>query len=229
MIAEAGPGTAPGTPLSYDAPAHPGAEAEEEGTGMPVRLDLQQNSTTWLAWRRGGVGASDAPVIMGVSPWMDLETLWLEKTGRHPGRPSSHAMRRGVALEPEARARYIHATGTHVEPVCLEHTSRNWMRASLDGLSADGEVALEIKCPGAADHEIALAGAVPEKYVPQLQHLLAVSGARVCHYWSYRDGGGALVEVVPDRAYARRLVERELEFWRHVLADRRPQPTLFDL
>jgi len=195
---------------------------------MPVRLDLQQNGTTWLAWRRGGVGASDAPVIMGVSPWMDLETLWLEKTGRHPGRPSSHAMRRGVALEPEARARYIRVTGTHVEPVCLEHTSRNWMRASLDGLSADGGTAVEIKCPGAADHEIALAGGVPEKYLPQLQHLLAVSGARVCHYWSYRDGEGALVEVAPDRAYARRLVERELEFWRHVLADRRPQPTLFD-
>jgi len=195
---------------------------------MPVRLELQQNSGAWLAWRRGGVGASDAPVIMGVSPWMDLETLWLEKTGRHAGRPSSHAMRRGQVLEPEARERYIRATGVHVEPVCLEHATRDWMRASLDGLSADGEVVVEIKCPGGADHGRALDGEVPDKYVPQLQHLLAVSGAGLCHYWSYRDGEGALIEVVPDRAYIRRLVEREHEFWRHVVADRRPQPSLFE-
>ncbi len=195
---------------------------------MPVRLDLRQNSDTWLAWRRGGVGASDAPVIMGVSPWMDLETLWLEKTGRHPGRPSSHAMRRGQWLEPEARAHYVRTTGTRVEPVCLEHDGRRWMRASLDGLSEDGGVAVEIKCPSGADHEIAIAGGVPEKYVPQLQHLLAVSGARVCHYWSYRDEAGALVEILPDAAYIRALVERERAFWRHVLADCPPQPSLFD-
>ena len=98
------------------------------------------------------------------------------------------------------------------------------MRGSLDGISDDGRVVLEVKCPGAADHAVACRGGVPAKYVPQLQHLLAVAGAEVCHYWSYRDGEGALVEVAPDRAYVERLIEREREFWRHVVEDRRPRP-----
>ena len=196
-------------------------------TGKPLRRDLQQGTTAWLAWRRGGIGASDAPVIMGVSPWMDLDTLWLDKTGRHRRGSSNAAMRRGQRLEPVARERYVRATRLPVEPVCLEHGAHRWMRGSLDGLSSDGSVVLEIKCPGEADHGVARRGAVPEKYLPQLQHLLAVSGARVCHYWSYRDGEGALVEVAPERRYIRELIERERRFWQHVLDDRRPQPELF--
>jgi putative phage-type endonuclease len=189
---------------------------------MAYRRELEQGSSVWLDWRRGGIGASDAPVIMGVSPWMDAETLWLEKTGRQSGRPSSFAMRRGQILEPQARTLYIQRTGIHVAPLCLEHGERRWMRASLDGISDDGRVVLEVKCPGAADHAVAQRGAVPPKYVPQLQHLLAVAGAPVCHYWSYRDGEGVLVEVAPDPAYAARLAEREEEFWRLVVEDRRP-------
>ena len=191
---------------------------------MPLRRELQQGSGAWLAWRRGGIGASDAPAIMGVSPWMDLETLWLDKTGRRQGCAANHAMRRGQRLEPEARALYIRTTRAQVEPACLEHGTHPWMRGSLDGISADGDLVLEVKCPGAADHAGALRGEVPAKYVPQLQHLLAVSGAGVCHYWSYRDGAGTLIEVAPDPGYILRLLERERDFWRHVLEDRRPPP-----
>jgi putative phage-type endonuclease len=195
---------------------------------MPLRPQLQQGTTAWLAWRRGGIGASDAPAIMGVSPWMDLETLWLDKTGRRRGGFSNHAMRRGQRLEPEARALYIRTTRVRVEPVCLEHGAHPWMRGSLDGISADGSVVLEVKCPGATDHAVALRGDVPAKYVPQLQHLLAVSDAEVCHYWSYRDGEGTLIEVAADPGYIRRLVERERDFWQHVLDDRCPPPRRFE-
>lgn len=190
---------------------------------MAFRRELEQGSAAWLDWRRGGVGASDAPVVMGVSPWMDVEALWLEKTGRAGPRSSSWAMRRGQQLEPEARALYIRRTGIPVAPLCLEHGARRWMRGSFDGLSGDGRVVLEVKCPGAADHDVARRGRVPAKYVPQLQHLLAVSGAAVCHYWSYRDGAGELIEVAPDHAYIEGLVAREDEFWRAVLEDRRPR------
>ena len=195
---------------------------------MPFRRELTQGTAAWLSWRRGGVGASDAPVIMGVSPWMDLDTLWLDKTGRRAAARSNGAMRRGQQLEPVARALYVRTTGLPVEPICLEHGTHRWMRGSFDGLSADGRVALEVKCPGVSDHCTALRGRVPEKYVPQLQHLLAVSGARVCHYWSYRDGEGALIEVAPDRDYIKQLTERERDFWQHVLENRRPQPSLFE-
>ena len=75
--------------------------------------------------------------------------------------------------------------------------------------------------PDAAHHALHVAGVLSHDPVPQLQHLLEVSGAEVCHYWSYREGEGVLVEVAPAPAYIEGLVGREEEFWRGVLEDRR--------
>ena len=59
-------------------------------------VDLQQNTPEWLEFRRLRIGASDAPVIMEVSPYTTPYTLWerlsfalapqsriLEETGRY--------------------------------------------------------------------------------------------------------------------------------------------------
>jgi hypothetical protein len=52
-------------------------------------------------------------------------------------------------FEHVARRLYIEQRGTHVEPVCLEHAERSWMRASLDDWSAAASLVAEIRCPGA--------------------------------------------------------------------------------
>jgi predicted phage-related endonuclease len=49
---------------------------------MPRLENLRQNSTDWRDWRRGGLGSSDAPVVMGNSPWMMPRKLWEIKTHR---------------------------------------------------------------------------------------------------------------------------------------------------
>src|SRR5262249_26782935 len=36
-------------------------------------------SEEWLAWRRTGIGGSDAPVIMGLSPYRGLLSLYVDK------------------------------------------------------------------------------------------------------------------------------------------------------
>ncbi len=41
---------------------------------------LIQNTPEWHAFRRKRIGASDAPVIMGISPWKTPYQLWIEKT-----------------------------------------------------------------------------------------------------------------------------------------------------
>lgn len=45
----------------------------------PIFIELDQRTDEWLMWRSQGIGASDAPVIMGVSPWSDPVSLWMEK------------------------------------------------------------------------------------------------------------------------------------------------------
>src|ERR1019366_7484586 len=193
---------------------------------MPRLESLRQNSNDWRDWRRGGLGSSDAPVVMGDSRWMMPRTLWEIKTHRseEPERDSL-ATRRGRKLEAAARAAYEAETAEIMEPHCLSHDHLSWMRASLDGLNFDASLVLEIKCPlRSRDHALALEGQVPRHYYAQLQHQLEVSRARELHYWSFDGRRGALVKVMPDHGYIERLVQAEVEFWRNVTENRWPEP-----
>lgn len=42
----------------------------------------EANRAEWLAWRRGGIGASDVAALAGVSRWTTPAALYLEKTGQ---------------------------------------------------------------------------------------------------------------------------------------------------
>jgi len=191
---------------------------------MPRIERLHQNTAEWHRWRRQGIGASDAPVIMGETPFKTPRTLWSIKTGRMQERSAGPAARRGRELERFARRAYERQTGIQVEPLCLVHAEFEWMRASLDGLSFDGSTLLEIKCPlSPRDRVSAQQGRIPPQYYGQLQHQLEVSGADRAHYWSFHGTGGILVEIRPDREYAKRLVEAEAAFWKLVKENRWPE------
>jgi len=134
------------------------------------------------------------------------------------------AARRGRELERFARRAYELQTGIQVEPLCLVHQEFEWMRASLDGLSFDGSTLLEIKCPlNPRDRASVKEGRIPAKYYAQLQHQLEVSGADLAHYWSFHGSDGTLVEIRPDREYAKRLIEAEAAFWQLVKENRWPE------
>lgn len=130
-------------------------------------------------------------------------------------------MARGKRLEPEARVKYMQMTGIRTRPVCVVHDKHSWLRASLDGLSEDGQIVLEIKCPTSpGGHYVALGGKVPSYYRAQLQHQLAVTGCPMLHFFSYTDSVTfdpcdrcALVKVLPDLEYIERLIAREKRFW----------------
>jgi putative phage-type endonuclease len=183
-----------------------------------IRLNFEQSTDEWLSWRRGGIGASDAPVIMGLSPWQKEGELLLLKTGQKAERLANDAMQRGKRLEPVARLAYVNQTGIVVEPMCVQSNEHAWMRASLDGLSADGQHVVEIKCPGEKDHSLAAAGNVPGKYYPQLQHILAVTGLAEIFYWSFRFGYTVLLKVDRDESFIAELIEKEVAFWTRVAA-----------
>jgi putative phage-type endonuclease len=143
---------------------------------MPKIERLQQNTMQWHRWRQQGLGASDAPVIMGEAAFKTPRTLWSIKTGRMQEDSAGPAARRGRQLERLARRAYEQEVGIQMEPLCLVHDQLEWMRASLDGLSFDGSTVLEIKCPmNVRDRTAAQQGSVPPQYYAQLQHELEVS------------------------------------------------------
>jgi putative phage-type endonuclease len=198
---------------------NPADSGEEDAMKL---INLEQGSKQWLYWRLGGLGGSDAPIIMGTSPWKTVEKLFDEKLGapRDPVGPwQQKAMDRGNRLEPVARRIMENMLQECFANVCGESDEHPWMRLSSDGMSMDGAVMIEIKCPGKKDHAIAKAGKVPDKYVGQLQHSLAVGGADLIIYGSYRpeeDKLPVLIEVRPDHAYISELIEREGAFWKAV-------------
>jgi putative phage-type endonuclease len=184
---------------------------------MPRIERLHQNTPAWHRWRRQGIGSSDAPVIMGDARFRTRRLLWSVKTGAEKETTAGPPAWRGRALEQAARRAYERELAVQMEPLCLVHEQYKWMRASLDGLSFDGSVVLEIKCP-LNPHDIRKAkeGRVPAHYYAQLQHQLEVTSATEAHYWSFDGRAGVLVRVTPDREYIKHLIETEAEFWRLV-------------
>ena len=177
-----------------------------------------QGSESWLEWRKQGIGASDVPVILGVSPWKTAHQLWEEKVGIANHDQTSYATQRGQWLESKARSQYELLADCDMPPVLVVHPEYPYMRASLDGYNETLQRVLEIKCPGREDHQKALDGQIPEKYRAQVQFQMFVSGAKSAHYFSFDGESGCIVEVLPDLDYQRGLRDVVINFWEHYVA-----------
>lgn len=196
-------------------------------------VNLDQGSADWLTWRQGGIGGSDSPIIMGVSPYMTREKLLNQKAVRRFGverktdKDKTEAMKRGIEKEPMVRDEYNRRTGRILLPQCGIHDKYPWMRASFDGLLLpDFSLVLEIKCPNRNVHQQALDGLVATLYWPQVQHLLAVSGGQSLDFVTYSENAFfgphhlARVKVKPEEDYIQALIEAEEMFVREVEAAR---------
>src|SRR4029450_9487114 len=98
-----------------------------------------QTRDGWLAHRKAGVGSSDAPVVLGASPYLSELALWAVKTGQVQDEPQElERMRWGRLLEPLIRGEYELRTGREVlypgPWTTLRSRTRPWMLASVDGL-----------------------------------------------------------------------------------------------
>jgi putative phage-type endonuclease len=168
-------------------------------------VKLIQGSPEWLAYRLSRRNASETAAVMGVSPWTTPFQLWLLKTGRSITKVTS-AMQHGTDTEPAARAAYEAHTGFVMQPLVLEH---NGYSASLDGITFDHDLILEIKCPVRGSRsdlwQDVAGGSVPEHYAIQVQHQLMVSDAPKCHLWVFDGQRGLLHEISRDEAVMERI------------------------
>ncbi|MFZ2644318.1 MAG: YqaJ viral recombinase family protein [Verrucomicrobiia bacterium] len=187
-------------------------------TALPyVIVELKQGTREWLEWRHGGLGASDAPVVMGENPWKTADELLREKRGPATESVQNAAMSRGTLLEPEARKCYMLRSGRGVQPACLQSNQYEWLRASVDGITSDGDAVVEIKCGESVYRKTSQSGRVPDYYYGQLQHILAVTGLESIDFWCYLPTyPELLLPVVRDDSYINRLLNAEFKFWKGV-------------
>ncbi|QVL47007.1 MAG: YqaJ viral recombinase family protein [Thiocapsa sp.] len=111
-------------------------------------VPLKQRTPAWEHWRSEGVTASEAPVILGRSPYKTPWRLWAERTGvvTPEDLSAKPCVQRGIALEDQVRRAFEDRHGTLLLPLCAESTEHPVLRCSLDGLNDDGEP-VELKVP----------------------------------------------------------------------------------
>lgn len=190
-------------------------------------MEDQMTHQEWLDWRRAGLGASDAPIIMEVSPWTSKYQLWEDKVlGK--GRADNANMKFGRDTEDEAREAFQIYADIEVFPCRKLLENNEWLRCTLDGLDPDKKVMVEIKCANEKDHFTASTNKVPKHYYPQCQHQMLVVGLDEMYYWSYYKGQGVPVKVKRDEDYIKDLFEKSKDFWFNNVLLRKP-PFLSEL
>lgn len=194
---------------------------------LNIFTNLAQQSDEWHELRSKSIGASEAPVIMEVSPWKTPLQLYEDKLSRNITIPNA-AMKRGLNLESVARKRLEAIFNIEFNPVVCFHHELPFLIASLDGLSSDNKYIVEIKCPGAADHKMARDGKIPYHYYPQLQHQMMVTGHQTNYYYSFNGEEGHLVPCQRNEEYIKELITKEKDFYSCLTNKIPPTPTQKD-
>jgi putative phage-type endonuclease len=176
------------------------------------KVDFEQGSQEWLDWRKGLLTATDAAMLLGVSPYVTPYKGWQRKVGQAPEQQENDAMRRGKRDEPIARDLFVKEYGIEMTPYCVESDQYNFIGSSLDGMSDCGKYILEIKSQRPVD-------AVPEFHMHQMQHQLLSTDntAEKCFYVSHWEGVNKTFEVYPDPEWKKNYIPKAQAFWKCVV------------
>lgn len=194
-------------------------------------INIIQRSQEWHQWRKCGVSASTASIIMGANPYKSIWRLWAEKTGRAVEADLSRNphVRRGFLLEDRARQCCEKALGEDfLLPVCGQSSANPLFLASFDGLTGNN-IPTELKCPCEKVFQDVLAKAEESEsyklYYPQVQHQIYVADAPygwLMFYGPEDNGVHCLFRVHRDAAFLDELELRVGSFWKCVEQDTEP-------
>jgi putative phage-type endonuclease len=174
---------------------------------------LQQGTSEWLSWRKGVIGASDAPTIMGENPWASPAFLLEEKLGLHRAFAGNAATIEGNYLEDFARQELSKKYKKKLLPRVVQDATHPFLAASLDALDSTNSCIYEIKCGAKAYERTRDTRRVPGYYIGQLQHMLMVTERDSLVYAAYRPNQPLItMDVFRDKSYITRLRVQEMQF-----------------
>jgi putative phage-type endonuclease len=183
----------------------------------------------WLELRRSGLGGSDAPATLGLSPYTSPVALYLDKVDPQPDvdKPIFEAGRRA---EPTIALWFAEHTGYQVVhyPVMLRSRRHSFMLGNVDRfvVNDDGEwCVLEIKnVDRSKAHE--WVGGPPLYARLQGLHYLSVCGDAFAKLYVAACIGGndyRYFEIERDEELITNLIAKEEEFWTLVQLERMPE------
>ncbi len=195
----------------------------------------------WLAFRRKGIGGSDAAAVLGISPFRTGVDLYYDKLGQSVEDDEQNwvAKEMGTLLEDLVARIFVKKTGLAVcpMPVMFQHPDHPWMLADVDRLvtMADGKAAiLECKTTNynARDKwEYDGKPIVPQYYEAQGRHYMAVMDLdRVYYCCLYGNSEDDVIirSIDRDPDYEAELIALEENFWTNHVQANTPPPYIED-
>lgn len=210
---------------------------------MSVTMQTFGSREEWLQARKSFIGGSDAATAIGMNPWKDNVTLWLEKTGQvipedisekpyvEYGTQAEEHLRELFKLDfPEYKVFYT-------ENNMFTNDAYPWAHYSADGWLEDQDGRkgiLEIKTTNILQsmQKEKWKGKIPDNYYCQLLHGLMVTGFEfaVLKAQLKFDYGGDIVLHTRHYKIERSEVEADIEylqssektFWKQVQERKKP-------
>jgi putative phage-type endonuclease len=189
-------------------------------------LNVEQNTPEWHELRRTHIGASDAPIIMGVSPYMTPLELWRYKLENlePQGFQDNEILKKGHECEIIAREIFNNTYNTNLKPCVCQSDSRQYCIASLDGLDIEKNLIVEFKYVGKQDFDN---GKILQHHEPQLLHQCYVCETDRVLYVLYNDFYNTIkvIEYLRDEKKLKTLLKKEEEFYKCMTDKVPPEPT----
>jgi putative phage-type endonuclease len=185
--------------------------------------------------RKSGLGGSDSPIVLNVSPFKTRKQLWQEKLGLVDQQEETAVMKRGHYMEDKVADMWEGVkckqgfTNIKTKKVLqrIVHPKFPFIMAHLDRIiegDPRGPGVLEIKCPGSHVANKVDREGMQEYYIVQLQHYLGVTGLKwgvivVLHYDDFR-----LIpyEATPNKDLIKIIFDEDVRFWEYVQSKEEP-------
>ncbi len=185
----------------------------------------------WHERRRQGIGGSDAPAVVGRSPFKTALDVYREKRGEAPpDDEETEAMYWGTEIEPLLLRRFSKETGFAVDPdqSPCRHPEHDWLFCHPDGRVHDQRATVQAKTVlmnRDGEWGEPWTDEVPEHVLIQCQHELAATGYVLAYVPMLILASRTFrVYTVPrDDELIDMLVERETEFWEMVQTGTPPE------
>jgi len=186
------------------------------------------SKSEWLAYRRKGIGGSDAAALVGLNPYSSAFSVFMDKLGLAADVEESEAMWLGVQLEPILAERFMQETGLKVERrnVIYQHPEHSHLLANIDRWIVSKNAGLEIKTTSMMNKTDFNSGEIPANYYCQCMHYMAVTGAS--EWWvavAVLGKGFHIFRIERNEDEINALIEVERAFWENnVLKNVAPLP-----
>lgn len=179
--------------------------------------DMSQKE--WEEARSQYLGGSDAGTILGMNKWKSRFVLYQERCNPEYAAPdisNKDVIVWGHKLEALVAERFMEVTGKKVRKCnqLLVHPEHEFMTANVDRLVIGEDAILECKTTDSRNYDEWVDEEVPPTYIAQVQHYMAVTGAKKA-YIAVLIGGNRFVWKTIDRddEFIELLIEWESDFW----------------